>query len=220
MRGSGLSSQIALEECSCIRILVIGMTGVGKSTLINCAFKANIANVSDRRASVSNIENELIPPENPRFILHDSQGLETGEVDNLNKIKDFVKRRMAEPKVQDRLHAIWLCVEVPRAGGRLFEAGTEESLRLGGDELPVIVVFTKCDLLLLLKRNELRGKLPEVERTLAAKRQADVFFEERCKTPLIRLVRNPSYVRVSYDDYSSLSRLLEVTSSLVPLPDK
>ncbi|KDQ53794.1 hypothetical protein JAAARDRAFT_136683, partial [Jaapia argillacea MUCL 33604] len=108
-------------------------TGVGKSTLINQAFKVDFAKASDREVGRSNIETEITFPENSQFVLHDSQGLEPGEVENLNTIKSFVKGRMAEPKIKDRLHAIWLCIEVPRAGGRLFETGTEELLRLGQD---------------------------------------------------------------------------------------
>ncbi|KDQ53818.1 hypothetical protein JAAARDRAFT_197254 [Jaapia argillacea MUCL 33604] len=218
MGGSDLPSQAAeiIEECSPFRILVIGTTGVGKSTLINCTFKVEHANVSHLGAGKSNIDDEITFLENPLFILHDSQGLESGEVDNLNKIKDFVKRRMAEPKIKDRLHAVWLCIEVPRAGGRLFETGTEELLQLARDEqLPIVVVFTKFDMLLLRERNRLRGKLPKEEIAPAAEKHAELFYEERCEKPLAGLARNTCCVKVSYNDYASLIHLVEVTSHLV-----
>ncbi|KDQ50029.1 hypothetical protein JAAARDRAFT_82042 [Jaapia argillacea MUCL 33604] len=186
-----------IEEYSRFRILVIGTTGVGKSTLINRTFNVDLAKVSEHHAGKSNIDDEITSPDNPLFVLHDSQGLEPGDVDALNKIKDFVKRRMAEPKIKDRLHAIWLCIEVPRAGGRLFETGTEELLQLMQDTLPIVVVFTKFDLLLLLERNKLRGKLSKEEIAPEAEKQGERFLEEHCKEPLARLAPNTSCVKVS-----------------------
>ena len=81
-------------------------------------------------------------------MLHDSQGFEAGEVENFNKVKDFIDRRRNMPHVKDRLHAVWyvscimvskypfevptsrLCVLIPRTGGRLIESGDEEFLKL------------------------------------------------------------------------------------------
>jgi hypothetical protein len=78
--------------------------------------------------------------------LHDSQGFEPGEVENLKLAKDFIRKRSQQPELKDRLHAIWydprpralrtihdacrLCIEIPHANGRLFETGDEEFLKL------------------------------------------------------------------------------------------
>jgi len=54
-----------------------------------------------------NIEDELIFQSNPGFIFHDSRGFETGSVDELNSMKDFVADRAATMKLEKRIHAIW-----------------------------------------------------------------------------------------------------------------
>ena len=54
-----------------------------------------------------NIELEIQYPENPRFIFHDSRGIEAGSVEELEKLKDFIFQRANETKVKDQLHAIW-----------------------------------------------------------------------------------------------------------------
>jgi hypothetical protein len=60
-----------------------------------------------RKAGVSNIEKEITSPQNPRFILHDSQGFSHGRGDNFNIVKDFIKTRSQKENLKDRLHAIW-----------------------------------------------------------------------------------------------------------------
>jgi hypothetical protein len=87
-------------------------------------------------------------------VLHDTPGFEAGEIENFNKVKDFIDRRRNMPHVKDRLHAVWyvsyimfskypfdvptsrLCLLIPRTGGRLIESGDEEFLKLDfGDSM-------------------------------------------------------------------------------------
>ncbi|KAG1892887.1 uncharacterized protein F5891DRAFT_70735 [Suillus fuscotomentosus] len=62
-----------------------------------------------------------------------------------------MERRKNMPDLKDQLHAVWLCIQIPRAGGRLLETGTEDFLKskLEGTlgNVPVIVVLTKYDIL-------------------------------------------------------------------------
>ncbi|KAG8871088.1 hypothetical protein FRB97_009100, partial [Tulasnella sp. 331] len=84
---------------------------------------------SHYQAGVCDINTEITSPENDRFILHDSQGFEQGELDNLKTVKNFIEQRKAMPAQQDRIHAVWLCIAIPFAGGRLLEKGDEEFLQ-------------------------------------------------------------------------------------------
>ncbi|KAF9509660.1 hypothetical protein BS47DRAFT_1487867 [Hydnum rufescens UP504] len=47
-----------------------------------------------------------------RLILHDSQGLTGGALENLRTAQEFIKRS-AEMVFKDRLHAIWLRCRIP-----------------------------------------------------------------------------------------------------------
>ncbi|KAG8871903.1 chaperonin, partial [Tulasnella sp. 332] len=100
---------------------------------------------SHYQAGVCDINREITSPENDRFILHDSPGFEQGELDNLKTLKNFIEQRKAMPAQQDRIHAVWLCITIPFAGGRLLEKGDKEFLKADFG-LPVIAVFTKYDL--------------------------------------------------------------------------
>ncbi|KAF8221392.1 hypothetical protein L208DRAFT_693712 [Tricholoma matsutake] len=102
------------------RILLIGKSGVGKSSLINHIFSVEYDTVSHREHGICDISKEIMSPQNPCFVVHDSQGFEPGVVDNLNLVKTFPQQR-DNGELNDQVHAIWLCIQVPFAGGRVLE---------------------------------------------------------------------------------------------------
>ncbi|TFK48701.1 hypothetical protein OE88DRAFT_1737482 [Heliocybe sulcata] len=138
-----------LKICPRFRILLLGRSGVGKSRLINRVFNIAEAEVSDYRAGSADIEKEFTSPQNSRFILHDSRGFEYGDESKLNDVKSFIRYRTRKGlKESKRLHAIWLCIAVPSGDERLLETGDEEILGMDVGDVPLIVVFTKYDLLI------------------------------------------------------------------------
>ncbi|KIL65053.1 hypothetical protein M378DRAFT_162624 [Amanita muscaria Koide BX008] len=75
------------SDCPQIRILVLGKTGCGKSSLINKAF---------------GLEKDLA------VFLHDSEGFEPGQDAKFNTVKRFIEERdRSEVPQKDRLHVIW-----------------------------------------------------------------------------------------------------------------
>lgn len=62
---------------------------------------------ADDRPGTANIEEALESPENERFILHDSQGFESGDDANYAVAKNFIQKRKVDPDVSEQLHAIW-----------------------------------------------------------------------------------------------------------------
>ncbi|KAF5356472.1 hypothetical protein D9757_012476 [Collybiopsis confluens] len=141
------STEEILAKCPKFRILVLGKSGAGKSSLINGAFNVDLANVSHEQSGVSDIDEEITSDQNSRFILHDSQGFAAGETQNFETVKRFIDGRAVQPELKDRLHAIWFCMEIPTENGALFQTADEKFLKLELYNVPVIVVFTKFDLL-------------------------------------------------------------------------
>ncbi|KAG2088268.1 uncharacterized protein F5147DRAFT_587736, partial [Suillus discolor] len=65
------------------QILVVGKSGVGKSSLISHAFGVEKEIVAHNKPGEAHIDKELISSQNKRFVLHDSKGFEPGDEDNL-----------------------------------------------------------------------------------------------------------------------------------------
>ncbi|KIM69150.1 hypothetical protein SCLCIDRAFT_89755, partial [Scleroderma citrinum Foug A] len=61
-----------LRICPHFRILIIGKTGVGKTSLINRTFGIDEARPAHDKRGKANIEKPLVSKRNKRFILHDS----------------------------------------------------------------------------------------------------------------------------------------------------
>ncbi|KAG2361094.1 hypothetical protein BDR07DRAFT_1410622 [Suillus spraguei] len=201
-------------------------TGVGKSSLINHAFGVQNATASHDRPGEVSIDQEFISPQNNRFVLHDSKGFEPGEKDNLKTVRDFINRRRAMPILKDQLHAVWLCFEIPRAGGRLLETGVEEFLtskhegKLGN--IPIIAVFTKYDTLLerverTLDKSSIKGLSKAAIQELTKKSAQDK-LQEVCIAPLEKFAKSAiPHVTVSTNGNheETLTHLIQTTEELV-----
>ena len=53
------------------------------------------------------IDDELVFSNYAGYIFHDSQGIEAGDEERLEILKDFIRRKCGEDRLQDKLHAIW-----------------------------------------------------------------------------------------------------------------
>ncbi|KAH9076960.1 hypothetical protein EDB83DRAFT_2671671 [Lactarius deliciosus] len=235
-RQSGPSTLIATEhettiddiikEVKRFRILSIGRSGVGKSTLINSIFGIEAAHVEDYKPGRADIQQEFVSAENPFFVLHDSKGFEPGDLTNFETVRDFLQQRSRpELPLSDRIHGLWLCIETPTAGARVLERGDEELLQFAHqNQVPIVVVFTQYDRLVRTKEDELRESEPHVDLTHRRNRsvvEAQKAFDfclrvfehsmKRLRIPMPRHARVS--VRPGHQD--DVSPLVKVTQDIV-----
>lgn len=128
-------------------ILVIGKTGVGKSSFVNYLLGKNIAESGTGRPVTERgfhqYENEV---DGLPVTLYDSWGLEA------NKYKEWMeifskelKDRGVEKPASEWFHSVFYCIS---GGGHRVEDADIEILRLLNDaRYPVSVILTKCDML-------------------------------------------------------------------------
>jgi uncharacterized protein (DUF697 family)/GTP-binding protein EngB required for normal cell division len=128
------------DEIGRFNLAIFGKTGVGKSTLVNAIFGAEIAKTGIGEP-VTRAEHLYLHQSGTLGVL-DTRGLEVGR-DNatlIAELRDYLHGMRRKP-LADQLHVAWYCV---RAGDRRFEATEADFVRALHDlGLPVILVLTQ-----------------------------------------------------------------------------
>ncbi|KAJ7192758.1 hypothetical protein GGX14DRAFT_479749 [Mycena pura] len=216
-----------LAECPRLRVLVVGKSGVGKSSLISHAFGIDMKSISHQERGTCDTNFEIISPQNSRFVLHDSMGFEHGDTQNTEAVNIFLRSRSGKDvALQERVHLIWLCIQVPHSGSRVFETGDEELLKLASDvKVPVVVVFTQFDLLVtsMYDQLDISDDTPEEKIDELSAEKAQQKFQEVCVAPLNKVNPELRYAtssglsggRNAKPDRRALAQLIEITQGLV-----
>lgn len=135
------------KEMKKLNVMVLGKTGVGKSTLINNMFSENVADTGIGRPITSQIRKYEVP--NFPLAIFDTPGLELGgnnAVDVLLKeVIDQIKSGLNSGDISEAIHCILYCISTP---SNRFEQTEEDFLKQFLDDtkmyhVPVIVVLTQ-----------------------------------------------------------------------------
>lgn len=140
---NGDFSSLNQENLPTANIMVAGITGTGKSTLINAVFSSELAETGKGRPVTSHIaeyESNDIP-----IRIWDTVGLELDSdktKDSISSIKQTIADKADSNDQFDRVHAIWYCIN---SGSSRYQGAELEFIKsLHSIGVPFIIVLTQC----------------------------------------------------------------------------
>lgn len=134
------------------RILVMGGTGVGKSSLINKCFNAELAQAGTGQPVTQEIR-RYENPETP-VVLYDTKGYEIGngkEDEFISRVVDFASESVAS---KEPIHLAWYCIQA--SGHRVTDFDLQAIARIREQGIPVAIVLTKAELVSAEAAEEIR----------------------------------------------------------------
>lgn len=130
-----------------INILVLGKSGVGKSSLLNYLVEKNICETGVGSPVTQNYFDNYIFTDNDKNInynLFDTKGIEPTETKQfIEIIEKKIKSLEANSSIFDKLHTIYYCIAASSKRIETFEIEFIKKLKA---HIPVIIILTKSDL--------------------------------------------------------------------------
>lgn len=125
-----------------VNIIIAGKTGVGKSTLINAAFRANLA--EEGMGMPVTQYTSLIEKADLPLRIYDTVGLELTEKtknDTIQNIHQIIQDRIDEGDPDKFIHFMWYCVN---SSSDRMEKPEQDLIQEISKKVPVILILTKA----------------------------------------------------------------------------
>lgn len=135
-----------------LNLLILGQTGVGKSSLINALFGEIVAKAGPGKPISTHIKKYETELDGKKVNLYDSMGFEVNNEKCIKDIKDALKERSADKDIKDWFHSVTYCIQ---AGGLKIQDFDIKMIKQFVDEnYNVIIALTKSDQIGKAKREE------------------------------------------------------------------
>lgn len=192
------------QSLKTLNVMVLGKTGVGKSTLINQMFNENLVDTGVGKPVTKKIR-KIVKNDFP-LAIYDTPGLELkGEnsVNNLQtEIVEEIQKGIKTGDIGEMIHCLWYCIATP---SHRLEEGEVQFLKHLGDklkefDLPLIVVLTQS-----YSKNDAKALMEEIAKeNLSIAKIIPVLAQD--------FVIDDEYVKKAY----GLEQLAEIMNDVVP----
>lgn len=124
-----------------VNIIIAGKTGVGKSTLINAAFRENLAETGMGLPVTQS--SKIIEREGMPIRIYDTVGLELTEKTKnatIKDINDLIDEKIDKGDPDQFIHCMWYCVQ---SNSDRLEQPEQDLIANISEKIPVVLVITK-----------------------------------------------------------------------------
>lgn len=192
------------KELKTLNVMILGKTGVGKSTLINNMFNQKMAETGVGKPVTQKIR-KITKPDFP-LAIYDTPGLELGGENAINTLLEEViseiDKGIRSGDISKAIHCIWYCISTP--SHRIEQAEIDFLKEFLGKtseyDVPVIIVLTQS-----YSKNDAKSLMKEIEKE---------------NLPIVNIV---PVLAENYDldeEYTAkaygLDRLSEIMNSVIP----
>lgn len=208
-------------------IIVAGITGAGKSTLVNAVFGEELAVTGIGKPQTD--KPQTYQSDNVPIRIWDTVGFEMSEdgkrtAETLNAISEIIASKSGSKDSFDRIHAIWYCINA--SAHRLQSTEADFIAKLTGIGVPFIIVMTQCfgddddefekQIQSILTEKGIEG-LPIIQ-VLAKPKRFKSGNTESCKglEELVNLTveKMPEYLKASFIAAQRVSKLEKHTAAV------